>query len=351
MSDLRVTSIRGRIEGSSPSLPDGAVVTGVATATSFKGSGDDLTFTDLNIGGNLSVGGTITYEDVTNQDVVGLSTFRSGIEFGVAGVGGTISANGNTTLAGIVTATTGFSGDVSGYNELTAPFGTTVTYTVKVITKTAAHRYNGSGSSAGYTIDGVEAPYITLTPGRTYKFDQVDGSNNNHPIKFYLNADKTGLYEGGVTYNGTAGQAGAYTQIVVNDYTPTVLHYQCANHGYMGNAVNTSSNSSMSAQSGSVTAMAAASVDCSLGNYFTKTISGATTFTFDNPPASGVSYGFTLELTHTGGSGSITWPTPNVKWPGDAAPSLTDGKTSLLMFVTDDGGTRWRASSLADYTT
>tara|TARA_B100001109_G_C18508484_1_gene310331 strand:- start:194 stop:517 length:324 start_codon:yes stop_codon:yes gene_type:complete len=107
----------------------------------------------------------------------------------------------------------------------------------------------------------------------------------------------------------------------------------------------------MSAQSGSVTAMAAASVDCSLGNYFTKTISGATTFTFDNPPASGVSYGFTLELTHTGGSGSITWPTPNVKWPGDAAPSLTDGKTSLLMFVTDDGGTRWRASSLADYTT
>ena len=349
MSDLRVSNLRGRIAGSSPNLPDGAVVTGVATATSFSGSGDSLSFTNLNIGGNLSVGGTITYEDVTNQDVVGLSTFRAGVEFGVAGAGGTISANGNTTLAGSVTATS-FAGDVSGYNELTAPFGTTVTYTVKVITKTAAHRYNGTGSPNGYTIDGVESPYITLTPGRTYKFDQVDGSNATHPIKFYLNADKTGLYEGGVTYNGTAGNAGAYTQIVVNDYTPTVLHYQCASHAYMGNAVNTSSNSAMSAQSGSVTAMAAASVDCRLGNYFTKTISGATTFTFDNPPASGVSYGFTLELTHTGGSSSIGWP-GTVKWPADTPPTLTDGKTSLLMFVTDNGGARWRGCSLADYTT
>ena len=353
MSDLRVSNLKGRIAGSSPNLPDGVVVTGVATATSFDGSGDSLSFTNLNIGGNLSVGGTLTYEDVTNQDVIGLSTFRAGVQFGVAGAGGTISANGNTTLAGVVTATSfagNVSGDIGGYNELTAPFGTTVTYTVKVITKTAAHRYNGTGSPNGYTIDGVESPYITLTPGRTYKFDQVDGSNATHPIKFYLNADKTGLYEGGVTYNGTAGNAGAYTQIVVNDYTPTVLHYQCASHAYMGNAVNTSSNSAMSAQSGSVTAMAAASVDCRLGNYFTKTISGATTFTFDNPPASGVSYGFTLELTHTGGSASIGWPA-SVKWPADTPPTLTDGKTSLLMFVTDNGGTRWRGCSLADYTT
>ena len=70
MSDLRVSNLRGRIAGSSPNLPDGAVVTGVATATSFSGSGDSLSFTNLNIGGNLSVGGTLTYEDVTNQDVV-----------------------------------------------------------------------------------------------------------------------------------------------------------------------------------------------------------------------------------------------------------------------------------------
>ena len=67
----------------------------------------------LHVGGNISVGGTLTYEDVTNVDVLGLSTFRSGVQFGVAGVGGTIAANGNTTLAGVVTATT-FVGAVTG---------------------------------------------------------------------------------------------------------------------------------------------------------------------------------------------------------------------------------------------
>ena len=38
MSDLRVTNLRGRTAGSAPQLPDGAVVTGVVTATSFAGN-------------------------------------------------------------------------------------------------------------------------------------------------------------------------------------------------------------------------------------------------------------------------------------------------------------------------
>ena len=101
--------------------------------------------------------------------------------------------------------------------------------------------------------------------------------------------------------------------------------------------------------SSNVSAMGANAVDCSAGNYFTKTISGSTTFTFTNVPTS-VAYSFTMELTHTGGSGSITWPS-SVKWPADTAPTLTDGKTSLLVFITDDGGTRWRGASTVDYTT
>ena len=38
MSDLRVTNLRGRTSGKSPKMPDGAVVTGVATATTFSGA-------------------------------------------------------------------------------------------------------------------------------------------------------------------------------------------------------------------------------------------------------------------------------------------------------------------------
>ena len=97
-----------------------------------------------------------------------------------------------------------------------------------------------------------------------------------------------------------------------------------------------------------INAVSGTAIDCSAGNYYTKTITGATAFTFTNVPTS-VAYFLTIEVT-CNGSNAATWPA-SVKWPADTAPTLTDGKTSLLMFVTDDGGTRWRGCSLADYTT
>ena len=93
-------------------------------------------------------------------------------------------------------------------------------------------------------------------------------------------------------------------------------------------------------------AVGALEIDCSTGNYFTKTISGNSTFTFANPAASGSVTSFTLELTHS--SGTVTWPS-SVKWSADTPPTLTTGKTHLFMFVTDDGGTRYRGSALVDY--
>jgi hypothetical protein len=94
-----------------------------------------------------------------------------------------------------------------------------------------------------------------------------------------------------------------------------------------------------------IVAVPALDINCSTGNYFTKTINATSTFTFSNVPSSRA-YSFTLELTHT--SGSITWPTA-VRWPSNTAPTLTTGRTHLFMFVTDDGGTRWRGSALANY--
>tara|TARA_R100000458_G_C8250619_1_gene227639 strand:+ start:838 stop:1428 length:591 start_codon:yes stop_codon:yes gene_type:complete len=94
-------------------------------------------------------------------------------------------------------------------------------------------------------------------------------------------------------------------------------------------------------------AVAALAIDCATGNYFTKTIDGNSTFTVSNVPTSGTAYAFILELTHT--SGTITWFS-GVEWPAATAPTLTTGKTHLFIFQTDNGGTRWRASSLVDYT-
>ena len=111
------------------------------------------------------------------------------------------------------------------------------TLVVKVISKTTAHPEQGNGSSSGYTIDGVEGAYLEFTPGNTYKFDQSDNSNSNHPLRFYTDAAKTTAYTTGVTTSGTAGSSGAYTQIIPTTSTPPVLFYQCSAHGLMGSYV------------------------------------------------------------------------------------------------------------------
>ncbi len=122
----------------------------------------------------------------------------------------------------------------SSYNyNLTA--GVTETLTVTVASTPSDHRYNGTGSSNKYFINGLPSPYLKLVPGVTYRFDQSDSSNSGHPFRFYYEANKTTAYTTGVTTNGTAGSSGAYTQILATDSTPPVLHYQCSAHGYMGN--------------------------------------------------------------------------------------------------------------------
>lgn len=90
-----------------------------------------------------------------------------------------------------------------------------------------------------------------------------------------------------------------------------------------------------------ITAVAASAVDCSKGNYFTKTYSGALTWTFINVPTSGF-YRFVLRLTRSAG-GTQTWPS-TVRWNGDNPPSLTgtNGGNDVLEFLTDDGGATWR---------
>lgn len=86
-------------------------------------------------------------------------------------------------------------------------------------------------------------------------------------------------------------------------------------------------------------AVSASAVDCSAGNYFTKTASGALTWTFTNVPASRA-FAFALALTN-GGSGTQTWPAA-VVWNGGSAPTLQTSGTDILVFITSDGGTTWR---------
>ena len=87
-----------------------------------------------------------------------------------------------------------------------------------------------------------------------------------------------------------------------------------------------------------VIALGSGYIDCSTGNYFTRTAGQNTTWTFNSVPASRA-YGFMLRLTN-GGNYTMTWP-GSVDWPGGSAPSLTSSGVDMLVFVTDNGGTTW----------
>ena len=83
----------------------GIAFAGVTTTATLNGS-DSV----LSVGGTVSIAGTLTYEDVTNVDAVGLITARDGIN---VGSGITLSVDGDIFATGVVTATT-FSGTFSG---------------------------------------------------------------------------------------------------------------------------------------------------------------------------------------------------------------------------------------------
>ena len=130
MSDLRVTNLRGRTAGTPPTLPDGVIVTGIATATTFDGNltgnvtGATGTFT-----GNVSIAGTLTYDDVTRIDSVGIVTAGGGLYGGRnegvgTGIGATFTTAGDAILAGVVTAIS-FAGDGGDLTGLNIPAGFT----------------------------------------------------------------------------------------------------------------------------------------------------------------------------------------------------------------------------------
>jgi hypothetical protein len=86
-------------------------------------------------------------------------------------------------------------------------------------------------------------------------------------------------------------------------------------------------------------AVAASDIGVNSGNWFTRTISGATTLTVSNVPASGTAASFILDLTN-GGSAAITWWS-GMRWAGGTAPTLTAAGRDVLGFYTHDGGTNW----------
>ena len=128
-----------------PTATNGWIVTGVCTATTFKGNltgnvtgtasqlETNATGANLTLSGNLGVGGTITYEDVARVDATGISTFREGLKIGpLAGIALTAYTDGSIRTSGIITANTyyGSGANLTGIDATQIVTGNTSVQTV-----------------------------------------------------------------------------------------------------------------------------------------------------------------------------------------------------------------------------
>ena len=95
---------------------------------------------DITTPGDIGIGGTLTYEDVTNVDSIGIITARSGIDV----TGGTITGDGSglTGISGFSTAL----GNTQGTLE-NLIFKTTESFTVAAGTSVRIESDNISGNT------------------------------------------------------------------------------------------------------------------------------------------------------------------------------------------------------------
>ena len=124
--------------------------------------------------GNVTIGGTLTYEDVTNIDSVGLVTARNGIEVGARpGVAASISVDGNAEFSGIVTASSfvGSGANLTGVastENIRTNTNATFLQNINVSGTVTATSYAGDGSSLTGIVAGVTTEAASISGITTY---------------------------------------------------------------------------------------------------------------------------------------------------------------------------------------
>ena len=239
MSELRVNNVIAEGGTSAPNLAYGAQVptgmgitgagginvTGVITGTSFSGDGSTLTgvaatdyivtnslvssgivsvtnTTDstssttgsliisggvgiaksLFVGNNVTIGGTLTYEDVTNIDSVGIVTAQTGVIV-TAGRGVQITAGGLNVAAGVGT----FKGVLNADAEVTAAGGVDVAGGVKVgaaLTVVGAFDVDGASTVDALTVAETATLSGGVNVGGGVTFSTVGVTTFSKPVYF-----------------------------------------------------------------------------------------------------------------------------------------------------------------------
>ena len=296
MSEIRVNSIVSETGTGNVAFNKGVNVTGVVTATSFKGDivGDvtgnvtgncsgtsgsatgtaggltgtpDITVQNIT-GVAATFTGAVTYEDVTNVDSIGIVTARGGLEVGAAGVGGTVSAQGHVEFVGVTTIGIG----LTLADDIQARFGNSGELKI----------YNGSYSyindSSGRQYIKSDRLYVQSASGENMIYAEADaGANLYHNALVKLATSATGVTVTGdataTSFIGvsTGGTASGATVGVGTTSTIIGVTDGATQNRFSGILVEKASIQATNITSGSI--------DLSQGNvhYFTSNGSGATT--------------------------------------------------------------------------
>jgi len=293
---------------------------------------------DVSIGGTVSIAGTLTYEDVTNVDAVGLITARDGIK---VGSGITLSVDGDGFFTGVVTATS-FVGSGSGL--------TGVASTDNINTSTLA-TFSKSGSAVKLTDgsilrlgnddadffiyhDGSSTDYISAGTGKQLRLTTDDfiikGAGNSENLV-------TAVKDGAVTlYNDNSAKLATSASGVTVTGTVAATSYTGDGSALTGIAagITTSNAASMS---GITTVLDLSKDD------FKITVSGITTVDVRGG-SEGNSH--TLRI-HNSGIATVGFSTYFL-FPSGSAPIIptADGTISLISFTVDRQGAVGLATQL-----
>ena len=198
MSDLRVTNLKGRTPGSAPTLPDGAVIAGVLTATTIGSSSDTIT-----IPGNLTVNGTQTIINTTSLEItdknIGIGSTSSPSNALADGAGITIYGTTNKTLT---------------YNDTKKALETNIPWSpneTRVITGAEKiHRQSGNTVTLTYNSSSSSNVGYTTNPSGNVTVNVVgiptSSDFDDHSISFTVITNSTGTARTctAVTLNGVS---------------------------------------------------------------------------------------------------------------------------------------------------
>jgi len=298
----------------------------VATSGAYSDvTGTPTLATVATTGAYADVTGTPTLATVATtgaySDVTGTPTLAT-----VATTGAYSDVSGTPTLATV--ATTGAYADVTGTptipvagTDFVAQTGGTFTGDVSFgdndkaifgagsdlqIYHDGSHSYIKDNGNGDLILQGSDQVKIQTITGET----MVSTNENNAVVLYYDNAAKLQTTSTGIDVTG---------ELIADSYNETYA------------AVTSTSN--------------ATTVNCESANSFSHTLTENTTFTFSNPPASGTSYTFSIEIIQDASASgyTVTWPAGIISWPAATAPTLTATASAkdIFVFTTRDGGTTW----------